>query len=258
MGRTIQGINDLYTWCLNNGSLGQQLIREWTGLDKNNQPISINSVARATSKKVKWKCEKGHVWCAAVGSRTVSRTGCPYCAGKRTVGNTLKNWCLNHGEYGQQLLKEWTGLDWHNQPISIDSISPGTCTMVKWRCSKGHEWVDGVLARTQRYPRGCPQCEKEKGVNDIERIVVEGKNDLYTWCVKHSGMSIGKQVLSEWVGLDKDNRKIPMSQIWQSSNREVKWRCPNGHEWVASVRQRTLNGGKTCPHCLIKRQQGGK
>lgn len=32
-----QGINDLYTWCLNNGEWGQQLLQEWTGFDENNQ-----------------------------------------------------------------------------------------------------------------------------------------------------------------------------------------------------------------------------
>ncbi len=35
----IQGENDLYTWCLFNGEYGQQLIREWVGIDEDNQII---------------------------------------------------------------------------------------------------------------------------------------------------------------------------------------------------------------------------
>lgn len=39
MGKLQQGVNDSYTWCLNNGLRGQQIISEWTGLDDNNQPL---------------------------------------------------------------------------------------------------------------------------------------------------------------------------------------------------------------------------
>ena len=29
MGKLQQGVNDLYTWCLNNGAFGQKLLSEW-------------------------------------------------------------------------------------------------------------------------------------------------------------------------------------------------------------------------------------
>lgn len=118
MSRLQQGVNDLYTWCLNNGAFGQQLLNEWVGLDENNQPISIDNVTRASGKKVKWRCNKGHIWAAAIIRRTLNKTCCPYCSALSvTTENSLKTWCLGNGEWGQQLLKEWTGLDENNQPL---------------------------------------------------------------------------------------------------------------------------------------------
>ena len=162
MGKLQRGVNDLYTWCLNNGVFGQQLISEWTGLDENNQTVYINNVARAARKQVKWRCGKGHEWIAAISKRTDSRTSCPYCSGKViSEKNSLKNWCLNNGVWGRQLLMEWTGLDENNQPISIDNIVKGSVKKVKWRCSKGHEWFAIINSRTANRT-GCPYCAGRK------------------------------------------------------------------------------------------------
>lgn len=51
MGRLQRDVNDLYTWCLNNGEFGQQLIKDWAGLNGNNIPISMNSISRASHTK---------------------------------------------------------------------------------------------------------------------------------------------------------------------------------------------------------------
>ena len=32
-----------------------------------------------------WRCEKGHEWEAAVKSRTINRTGCPYCSHNKVL-----------------------------------------------------------------------------------------------------------------------------------------------------------------------------
>lgn len=70
----------LVAWCNNNGVLGQRIILEWTGLDENENPLSMDNVARASMKKVKWRCNKGHEWFAKISSRTSARTCCPYCS----------------------------------------------------------------------------------------------------------------------------------------------------------------------------------
>ena len=68
--RVIAGINDLAT-------LEPLLAKQWSKKNK----IKPTEVSIGSHKKVIWRCEKGHEWEAAVKSRTINKTGCPYCSG---------------------------------------------------------------------------------------------------------------------------------------------------------------------------------
>lgn len=76
--------NSLKTWCLNNSSFGEQLKSEWTGECDDGKHYEMNEVARASRKKFKWTCSKGHEWYAKVGNRTSHKSGCPYCNNQGT------------------------------------------------------------------------------------------------------------------------------------------------------------------------------
>ena len=71
--RVIAGINDLAT-------LEPLLAKQWS---KNNK-IKPTEVSIGSHKKVIWRCKKGHEWEAVVKSRTINKTGCPYCSHKET------------------------------------------------------------------------------------------------------------------------------------------------------------------------------
>ena len=75
--RVIAGINDLAT-------LEPLLAKQWSKKNK----IKPTEVSIGSHKKVIWKCEKGHEWEAAVKSRTINKTDCPYCSGyaQRGIG----------------------------------------------------------------------------------------------------------------------------------------------------------------------------
>ena len=67
--RVVEGINDLAT-------VKPKLSLEWS--EKNT--IKPTEVTAGSHKKVIWKCEHGHEWTATVKSRTINKTGCPYCS----------------------------------------------------------------------------------------------------------------------------------------------------------------------------------
>ena len=52
---------------------------EWTGDCENGQHYKIDEVTRGSHKKFKWRCSKRHEWSATVNSRTLRKSGCPYC-----------------------------------------------------------------------------------------------------------------------------------------------------------------------------------
>ena len=58
------------------------LAEEWDGIK--NGRLTSEEVQPGSTKKVWWRCRKGHSWQAAVYSRTAG-TGCPYCAGNRLL-----------------------------------------------------------------------------------------------------------------------------------------------------------------------------
>ena len=72
--RVIAGINDLAT-------LEPLLEKQWSEKNK----IKSTEVSIGSHKKVIWRCEKGHEWEAAVKSRTINKTGCPYCSHNKVL-----------------------------------------------------------------------------------------------------------------------------------------------------------------------------
>ena len=241
------GVNDLKTWCLNNGTFGQQLLKEWTGQCENsNRTYFPDEISYGSNKKFRWQCSKNpsHIWNVTVDSRTSNKTGCPYCSGttKVTNKNSLKTWCLNNGTFGQQLLKEWTGQCLgDNKQYTPDEVAKASAKKFKWQCSKdtSHTWEATVVARTS-VKIGCPYCSGRK---------VTDKNSLKTWCLNNG--SWGQQLLKEWTGICiEDNRQYSVDEVTRASNKRFKWQCSKGtsHIWDATLASRT--GHKTgCPYC---------
>ena len=239
-GARVSDKNNLENWCKNNGELGQQIQQEWTGLDENNKPIEITEVSFGSNKKVQWKCKEGHTWITKVNIRTSER-GCPYCSGQRVSDkNSFKIWCEQNGEWGQQLLKEWTGSDETNTPIEINAISYTSDKKVHWKCKEGHQWTAVMHSRT-RQKQGCPYCSGRR---------VSDKNSLKTWCIENG--EYGQQLLQEWTGIDENNNPIEIDKISRANSKKVHWKCKEGHQWTATIKNRTLHKSE-CPYCTGKK-----
>ena len=109
MGKLIVGKNDLLTWCLNNGDYGKLIQEEFTGQCADGTPVRIDDIAYGSHKKLQWRCKKGHEWNADVNNRTSRQYNCPYCMGKRVSSeNNLLIWCQNNGDFGKQLISEFS------------------------------------------------------------------------------------------------------------------------------------------------------
>lgn len=58
-----------------------ELASEWSEENE----IKPTEVSIGSHKKVIWKCKLGHEWIATVKSRTINRTGCPYCSHNKVL-----------------------------------------------------------------------------------------------------------------------------------------------------------------------------
>ena len=69
MAKVIPGENDLAT-------LFPEIAKEADGWDP-------TTITKGSTKKLPWKCDKGHKWEATPNVRTFQGTGCPFCAGQK-------------------------------------------------------------------------------------------------------------------------------------------------------------------------------
>jgi hypothetical protein len=138
---------------------------------------------------------------------------------------SLSEYCAEHGL--GSLLDQWD--EGKNGELSPDSVSYGSQRKVWWRCGAGHSWQTAVYARTSG--AGCPYC--------TGRRVAPGDNDLATE---------RPDLASQWHPVK--NQDLTPRDVSAGSHKVVWWLCQAGHEWQASVRNRT--NGTGCPVCAGK------
>jgi hypothetical protein len=170
-------------------------------------------VSVSSKEKRRWRCEFGHEWDASPGGRR--KSGCPVCAGNRVlVGfNDLST-------VSPALAIEADGWD-------PKSVTRSSGRKLPWLGACGHRWEATVASRT--LGTGCPYCPTAGS----GRRTMGGYNDLAT---THPHLAV------QAVGWDP-------TTVSMGSVKRLRWRCPRGHEWVATPNNRTARGGRDCPVC---------
>ena len=121
-----------------------------------------------------------------------------------------------------ELIVEWSD---RNLPLTPDSVTFGSNKKVWWKGACGHEWETSIKARSSG--EKCPICSGAR--------VVAGISDLST---------LKPELASEW----SEENEIKPTEVSIGSHKKVIWKCKLGHEWIATVKSRTIN--KTgCPYC---------
>lgn len=163
----------------------------------------------SSSKKRYWKCPIGHSYQATPKSRTSSRTGCPYCAGRKVlVGfNDLQS-------KFPEVASQAHGWD----PTSVTAHSG---QKRDWKCPQGHLYATVINDRSNGV--GCPYCDGKK--------VLAGFNDLLTCNPDAASWAYG------W----------DPSSVTPKSNRMLEWKCPRGHIFLQRVSNRSKGDG--CLYC---------
>lgn len=239
----------LYDWCIENGEWGQQLLFEF-GDGNNSQQFTDEETgmikgpmdfSRGGRTKIPWTCKEGHKWITRIGIRACTKTGCPYCAGQRVSNeNSLRAWCENNGERGQQLIDEWVGLDENENHITMDEVTSGSGKKLQWKCKEGHTWLAMINNRTRKeQPTNCPYCVGQRASDG---------NSFATWC-KTNG-EYGQRLIAEWTGLDENKNTIEIDDVTSMSNKKVYWKCREGHIWLSVIYSRTRKEQSYgCPYC---------
>ena len=198
--RVIAGINDLAT-------LEPLLAKQWSKKNK----IKPTEVSIGSHKKVIWRCEKGHEWEAAVKSRTINKTGCPYCSHNKVLAgfNDLATLLPD-------IAAEWSD---RNYPLLPTQVTVFANRKAWWKCKDcGREW--NTLISTRSGGSKCPYCSGY--------IFSKGFNDLQT---------THPEIASEW---SEKNLPLKPDEVNAKSRKNVWWKCRHGHSWSMKINERTI------------------
>lgn len=197
----------------------RKLAREWH--PTKNAPLRPKDVTAGSSRKVWWICDNGHEWETSIHHRCSRGHNCPYCSGQRVC----KDNCLR--TVNPKLAREWHPT--MNAPLTPGDVRPGSRTKVWWLCGKGHEWATPISNRSQG--TGCPYCAGTRPSKD---------NNLQT---------LNPTMAGEW----HPTRNAPLTpkDVTRSCNKKVWWVCGKGHEYEASLNNRSR--GEGCPYCVGKK-----
>ena len=200
------------------------LMDEWDWEKNNSLGIDPRKISRGSRIKAWWICKKGHSYDARISNKAILHRGCPVCSGKRVVSgiNDLAT-CY------PDIAAEW---DYgRNGELNPNEIVSRSNKLVWWKCSVcGNSWKQSPNHRTARHT-GCPFCSG--------RNAIPGTNDLLT---------VNPVLAAEWH--PTKNKLLTPSIFLPKSNAKVWWKCNLGHEWIASISDRS--NGTGCPVCSGK------
>ena len=219
-----------------------ELIDEWDTYK--NGEFTPSNVSYKSHKRVWWKCSVcGNEWSAPVSSRS-NGFGCPRCGIERMVDVRNQRYLDTHGS----LLDANPAflLDWNyekNTTISPDKVSIASNKKVWWKCRTcGYEWQATICGRKSGH--GCNKCAR------IRRSTIQSRQ-----AAKKSGslLKMNPALATEWH--PTKNGDLTPDMFSDGSNRKVWWSCSNGHEWQASISNRSR--GRGCPYCSNRKVCSG-
>ena len=209
--KILTGYNDL-------ASLNPELAAQW---HKTKNILSPQNVSPRSGKNFWWICKEGHEWEASPHNRSAGAGHCPICINRKILIGYNDLATLNP-ELAQQ---------WHptKNDTTPNKVSWKSNKKIWWICEKGHEWDTKIASRTKG--DGCPICVNQK--------ILKGYNDLAT---------LNPDLAQQW---HPTKNNITPDKVSSKSNKKYWWICKEGHEWEATVANRSAR--RNCPICSGKK-----
>ena len=206
--KVLAGFNDLMT-------IRPEIAKEWH--PTKNKDLKPTQITYGSKQKVWWLCHNGHSYETAPSER--KRYGCPYCSHQRVL----------KGQTDLKTTYPDIASEFHptkNNGLTAYDIMPNSNKKIWWLGKCGHEWMMTPNDRINNH-NNCPYCSGHR--------ILKGFNDLTT-----THPDIAKQ----W---HPSRNTTKPTDVSQGSNKKIWWRCDEGHEWQATINDRT--NGIGCPYC---------
>lgn len=280
--RIVKGYNDIST-------IAPRLAQEWN-YEKNSN-LDIFGIGAYSNKKVWWKCKNGHEWYVAPNNR-MRGTGCPQCLSKKQISipeKTIVYYLKQIFVVEEQKKFDWLGrmeIDiflpelnigieydgqaWHkdldkdlekekqlaNHCIELIRVREPECPQYLGNCQcfvtdnpRKDFFVKKALDELLCYINSKNNLKKtlkydlENDFYKIQELVATERED-------NNLELLFPNIAKQW-NFEKNNNLKP-TMFAPASNTYVWWICEKGHEWNASIADRTI-GSRGCPYCSNQR-----
>ena len=204
-----------------------EIAKEWDY--EKNEPLRPEDISFGSNKNVYWICPIcKQSYLSKISNRTAPSRNkqtkkCPICQGKIIIPdyNSLK------AKYPDIVEDEW---DYDKNEVDPSIIAPHSNKSYWWKCSNGHSYQAKVNNKVNNNGGNCPYCSHQK-LSIENSLLVVNPNLAKEWCYDLNDLSPDK--------------------VFANSNKQVWWKCKNGHIWKANVNNR--NNGRGCPKCALGR-----
>ena len=137
---------------------------------------------------------------------------------------SFKKWCIEKNAISLlELYENGTNI------YDSNEIGFSSSKSVNWKCNKCViTWKESLSRVTQRIKKECPYCSHTRA-SEKYNLIIECPILEQEWNYEL-------------------NEKLP-TQYLPNSNKEVWWKCQNGHEWNTQIYLRTGKHHLDCPYC---------
>lgn len=190
------------------------MMNDWMGLK------SPENYLPSSKKYAYWRCPYGHLMYRRIDLVSNNGLQCEHCK---------QEWMKNNSLFAKypELCNEWNNEK--NDDLKPEDFTEGSNKKVWWHCDNpNHDsFKQSIVSRTHDGSR-CPQCMHKKPSPDYNLAVI---------C---------PEILDEW---DYKKNDKPPESYTPHSNHKVHWICHEGHEFIASIKERTGHDRTGCPQC---------
>lgn len=233
------------------------------------------------SHKIRWQCEKGHIWKAPTRDIAAGRSWCKKCS---VINRSFSI------EVAHQEAKK-------NQGICLSKKYKNSNVPLKWKCKNNHIFYSRLSS--VRSGTWCIECCRDSlKINTFKKCKkvaqkigikclstrYEGVNSPMKWqcgtcthiwettyqAIAVAGRTGNKACPACYVIKNKKGHNIELchkyaqqrdgqclTKTYKDQYTKMKWECKEGHQWKTQFKQ--IKIGRWCPHCAeLKRKCKGQ
>lgn len=207
-------------------------VKDWNY--EKNEGLNPEYFTKGSEKVVWWKCHVcGCEWENKIKDK-IKRKKCPNCIKDNLV--------IGKNDYETlypKLIDDW---DYKKNKIHLKQVKKSdNLKLFWWKCHVcGYEWELSI--RSKIVSTYCPKCASKVGVDTRMKNYIK----------KHGSLASNyPEIVKEW-NYEK-NEGLSPEHLTSKNKRQVWWKCENGHEWMASICNRTKGFGR-CHECENKKK----